>query len=65
MLLINIIIDYGVINQMEKVDFNKNKLNMLPILKDLSKLDLYKTEKGFEATSLYPSALWVENCVYL
>ena len=65
MLLINIIIDYGDINQMEKVDYNNNKLNMLPNLKDLSKLDLKKTEMGFDATSLYPSSMWVENCVYL
>ena len=50
---------------MEKVDYNNNKLNMLPNHKNLSKLDLKKTEMGFDATSIYPSAMWVENCVHL
>ena len=37
---------------------------MLPILKELSKLDSNKTQMDFDATSLYPSAMWDENSVY-
>ena len=40
------------------------KLNMLPIHKELSKLDSNKTQMDFDATSLYPSAVWDENSVY-
>ena len=38
---------------------------MLPIHKELSKLDLNKTQMDFDATSLYPSAMWDENSVFL
>ena len=37
---------------------------MLPIHKKLSKLDSNKTEMDFDATSLYPSAMWDEKSVY-
>ena len=37
---------------------------MLLIHEQLSKLDLNNTQMVFDATSLYPSALWDENCVY-
>ena len=37
---------------------------MLPIHKELSKLDLNKTQMDFDATSLYPSAMWDEKSVY-
>ena len=37
------------------------KLNMLLIQKDLSKLDSNETQTAFDATSLYPSALFDEN----
>ena len=37
---------------------------MLPIHKELSKLDSNKTKMDFDATSLYPSAMWDENSVY-
>ena len=37
---------------------------MLPIHKELSKLDSNKTQMDFDATSLYPSAMWDENSVY-
>ena len=40
------------------------KLNRLSIHKELSKLELNKTQMDFDATSLYPSALWDENSVY-
>ena len=37
---------------------------MLSIHKELSKLDSNKTRVDFDATSLYPSAMWDENSVY-
>ena len=37
---------------------------MLSIHEQLSKLDLTKTQKDFDATKLYSSALWDENNVY-
>ena len=37
---------------------------MLPIHKELSKLDSNKTQMDFDATSLYPSAMWDANSVY-
>ena len=37
---------------------------MLPIRKELSKLDLNGTQMDFDATSLYPSAMWDQNSVY-
>ena len=40
------------------------KINMLSIQEKLSKLDLSKTQMDFDATSLYPSAMWDENSVF-
>ena len=40
------------------------KFNMLAIHQQLSELDLNKTQIDFDATSLYPSAMWDENSVY-
>ena len=37
---------------------------MLPIHKVLSKLNLGKTQGIFDATSLYPSAMYDENNIY-
>ena len=37
---------------------------MLSIHKELSKLNSNKTQMDFDATSLYPSAMWDENSVY-
>ena len=37
---------------------------MLSIHKELSKLDSNKTQMGYDAKSLYPSAMWDENSVY-
>ena len=56
--------DYGDIDQKEKTDYMNKKLNMLPIDKVLSKLDSNKTQMDFDATSLYPGAMWDENSVY-
>ena len=33
-------------------------------IKEFSKLDLKKTQTNFDATFLYPSAVWVKNSVY-
>ena len=37
---------------------------MLSIHKELSKLNSNKTQMDFDATSLYPSAMWDKNSVY-
>ena len=37
---------------------------MLPIHKELSKLNSNKTQMDYDATSLYPSAMWDEKSVY-
>ena len=37
---------------------------MLPIPKELSELDSSKTPMDYDATSLYPSAMWDQNSVY-
>ena len=42
----------------------KNKLNMLSVPEELSKLNSNKTQMDFDATSLYPSAMWDGNSVY-
>ena len=56
--------DYRDIDQKEKEKFVNRKLNMLPIHKELSKLDSNKTQMDFDATSLYPSAMWDEKSIY-
>ena len=47
----------------KKIYVNK-KLNMLQIHKELFILILNKTQTDFDATSLYPTAMWDENSVY-
>ena len=56
--------DYRDINQKQKEKYVNKKLNMLSIHKDLSKLDSNKTQMSYDATSLYPSAMWDENSNY-
>ena len=56
--------DYRDINEKEKTDYMNKKLKMLPIHQELSKLDLNQTQMDFDATSLYPSAMWNKNSVY-
>ena len=56
--------DYRDIDQKEKEKYVNRKLNMLPIHKELSKLDSNKTQMDFDATSLYPSAMRDEKSVY-
>ena len=48
----------------KKKKYVNKKLNMLSIHKELSKLDSNKTQMDFDATSLYPSAMWDQNSVY-
>ena len=52
------------IDQKEKTDYINKTLNMLPIHKELFKLDSNQTQMDFDATSLYPNAMWDENSVY-
>ena len=56
--------DYRDIDQKEKETYVNKKLNMLSIHKELSKLNSNKTQMDFDATSLYPSAMWDEKSVY-
>ena len=56
--------DYRDIDQKIKTNYINKKLNMLPIHKKLSKLDSNQTQMDFDATSLYPCAVWDENSVY-
>ena len=56
--------DYRDINEKEKEKYFNRKLNMLPIHKELSKLDSNKTQMDFDATSPYPGAMWDEKSVY-
>ena len=48
----------------EKKIYVNEKLNMLSIHKELSKLNSNKTQMDFDATSLYPVAMWDEKSVY-
>ena len=56
--------DYRDIDQKEKEKYVNKKPNIVPIHKKLSKLVSNKTQTDFDATSLYPSAMWDENSVY-
>ena len=56
--------DYRDISQKEKEKNVNKKLNMLPFHQELSKLDSNKTQMDFDATSLYPSAMWDENSMF-
>ena len=56
--------DYRDIDQKEKEKYVNKKLNMLSIHKKLSKLNSNKTQMDFDATFLYPSAMWDKNSVY-
>ena len=45
---------------MKKKKSYQHKLNMLPIQKELAKLDSNKTQMDYDAKSLYHSAMWDE-----
>ena len=55
---------YRDVDQKEKTDFINKKFNMLPIHKELSKINSSNTQMDYDATSLYPSVMWDENSVY-
>ena len=44
----------------KKTDYFNKKHNIMSIHKELSKLDSNKTQINYDATSLYPFALWDE-----
>ena len=56
--------DYRDINRKEKTDYFNNKLNMLPIHEQLSKLNIKNNQMEFDATAFYPSAIWDSDSVY-
>ena len=56
--------DYRDNDEEEKTEHFNKKLNKLPIHKKLQELNLNDVMMDFDATSLYPSALWDEISVY-
>ena len=56
--------DYRDIDEEERTEHINKELNKLPIHKKLQKLDLNDVMMDFDATSLYPSAMWDKNSVY-
>ena len=56
--------DYRDNNEEERTEHINKELNKLPIHKKLHKLNLNDVMMDFDATSLYPSAMWDQNSVY-
>ena len=56
--------DYRDNDEEERTEHISKELNKLPINKKLQKLNLNDVMMDFDATSLYPSAMWDENSVY-
>ena len=56
--------DYRYINQEERSKKFNDKLSKLPIHDKLKKLDLNNVMMDFDATSLYPSAMYDEKTAY-
>ena len=56
--------DYRDNDEEERTEHINKELNKLPIHKKLQKLNLNDVMMDFDATSLYPSAMWDENSVY-
>ena len=56
--------DYRDMDQYEKIEYINKEPNMLLIHEELSKRNSNKTQMDYDATSLYPSAMWDENSVY-
>ena len=56
--------DYRDKNEEERIKQVNDKLSKLPIHEKLQKLNLNDVMMDFDATSLYPSAIWDENSVY-
>ena len=55
--------DFRNVDQKEKEKYANKKRNMLYIHKELAKLDSNFTQMDYDATSLYPSAMWDKNSV--
>ena len=56
--------DYRDNDDEERTEHINKELNKLPIHKKLQKVNLNDVMMDFDATSLYPSAMWDENSVY-
>ena len=56
--------DYRDNDEEVRIEHVNKELNKLPIHKKLQKLNLNDVMMDFDATSLYPSAMWDENSVY-
>ena len=56
--------DYRDIDQEERTKYNNNKLSKLPIHEHLQKLNPNDAMMDFDASYLYPSAMWDKNSVY-
>ena len=56
--------DYRDIDQDEKEKYINEKLSQLPIHDKLKKLDINDVLMNFDATSLYPSAMWDNESIY-
>ena len=56
--------DYQINDEEARTEHINRELNKLPIHKKLQKLNLNDVMMDFDATSLYPSAMWDENSVY-
>ena len=56
--------DYRDTDEEERTEHINKELNKLPKHKKLQKLNLNDVMMDFDATSLYPSAMWDENSVY-
>ena len=55
--------DYRIIDEEEKETQTSKKLGELPLHEKLSRFDLVDFLRDFDATSLYPSAMWDENSI--
>ena len=53
--------DYRDIDQEERSEYINNKLSKLPVHEHLQKLNLNDVMMDFDASSLYPSAMWDKN----
>ena len=62
--MVQILKDYRDNDEEERTEHINKELDKLPIHKKLQKLDLNDVMMDFDATSLYPSAMWDKSSVY-
>ena len=55
---------YGVVKQEDRTNHINNKLCNVTIHQKIKKIDLKEIGMDYDATSLYPSAIWDEKSVY-